>query len=118
MNNIVSYGGTDFRTEGDFALINQLLKNPRYVIPEHLRHKVVKCIEQTIDSSETKPEIKLKAVQTLAILDKHNIDLVKVAMPKRVEQTTVRQMTDEKILEMVKEITKKLPTVIQASDGS
>ena len=39
-------------------------------------------------------------------------------MPKRVEQTTVRQMTDEKILEMVKEITKKLPTVIQASDGS
>jgi hypothetical protein len=108
----VSYNPSDFSTEGDFALVNRLLQNPRYAIPEHLRHKMIKCAESVIDANDTKHETKLKAIQTLSTMDKHNIDIVKLAMPKKVEHSDVKSISDEELLKLVQDIAKRMPTVL------
>ena len=99
----------DYRTSADFGMVNKLLKNPRYEIPERLRHKVITSIERIVDSPETDSKMTLDAIKTLSMLDKINVELVKSVLPKRVEQTPVRQLTDEMLLEEVKKIMKALP---------
>lgn len=114
MSQLVSYSpnGSDLRTADDFTLINQLLKNPRYVIPERLRNKAISCIEGALDDDGNDIALKLKAIQTMSQLDKHNIDLVKIAAPKRIEQIDPRKCNDEELLKLVKEVVKKLPREI------
>lgn len=108
-----SPGSTDLRTSADYDLVARLLKYPRYKIPECLRDKVVSEIAAVIDNDENDATLKLKAISTLATLDKHNIDLVKLAMPKKTEQSIdVRKVDDEALLKLVKDIQKLLPPVI------
>ena len=102
------------QSEGDFGIINRLLKNPRYNIPEHLRSKAVASIEATFDDPENNTAIKLKAVQCLAMLDKHNIDLVKMAIPKKIEYITPSKMSDEELHEEIRNIAQCLPKPIDA----
>jgi len=115
MSELVSFSpvGSDLKTEGDFNLVNRLLRNPRYEIPERLRNKAINCIEDAIDADHD-VTIKLKAIQTMSALDKHNIDIVKIAAPKRIEQIDPRKLNDEELLKMVREVVKKLPPVIDA----
>ena len=118
MSELVSYSpvGSDIKTEGDFNMVNRLLRNPRYEIPERLRQKSVQCIEDALDADHD-ITIKLKAIQVMSQLDKHNIDIVKIAAPKRIEQIDPRKLDDEELLKMVKQIVKKLPTIIEGSSS-
>ncbi len=113
---VSSNEGSLLRTEGDFNLINQLLKSPRYNIPEHLRQKVVSCIEKALDDSENSTKLKLDAIKTLSNLEKHNIDLVKLAMPKKIETFNPKQLNDEELREMVQDVLKLLPIPIHEVD--
>ena len=116
MSELVSYSpvGSDIKTEGDFNMVNRLLRNPRYEIPERLRRKSIQCIEDALDQ-DNDIQIKLKAIQTMSQLDKHNIDIVKIAAPKRIKQIDPRKLNDEELLKMVREVVKKLPTIIEAN---
>lgn len=99
----------DYQTSADFKLINQLLKNPRYDIPEHLRHKVISSIDGIISNPDNNPKLQLDAIKTLAALDKINTDIVRAVMPKRTEVMPVRAMSEDKLLEEVQRIIRSLP---------
>lgn len=90
-------------------MLNQLLKNPRYCIPDRLRFKVVQSIETLLDDVNTPPPTLIKAMQVLATLDKLNIEIAKTVMPKRVETTAVKTLSDDVLLEKLGEVLKKLP---------
>jgi len=104
---------SEFRTEGDYAIVRKLLQNPRYEIPERLRRKVVGEIERTVDDEEADPNLKMRAISVLAQLDKHNIELVKLSMPKRIERVDPKKMDDEKLLEAVQEVLKLAPRILE-----
>lgn len=107
--NIVDPVSSDaFETKADFNMLNQLLKNPRYDIPERLRKKVIVSIERVIDCAYTDANTQLNAIRTLALLDKHNIDLAKIVMPKRVDHSP-RGLSDEQLLEALNKTLKLLP---------
>lgn len=112
---IVSPISNDFHTEGDFNLVHRLLKHPRYEIPERLRSKVVKCIEDVVDEYGIDLDVKLRAIKVLSELDKHNIDLVKIAMPKKIEHTNASNLNDEELLAKVQDIVKRLPPILDSS---
>lgn len=99
----------DYRTSADFRMVNQLLKNPRYEIPERLRNKIIGSVETLIDSPQTEDRTKLDAIKTIIALDKINVDIVKAVLPKRMEQTPVRALSDEALLEEVEKIMHSLP---------
>ena len=109
----VSPIGSDLKTEGDFNMVNRLLRNPRYDIPERLRTKAIQCIEDALED-DNDITLKLKAIQVMSTLDKHNINIVKIAAPKRIEQIDPRKLDDEELLKMVQVIVKKLPTIIES----
>ena len=97
-----------FETQADFNMLNQLLKNPRYDIPERLRKKVITSIERVVDNVDSESNTILNAIKTLALLDKHNIELAKIVMPKRVDHSA-RGLTDEQLIEALKVTLKQLP---------
>ena len=99
------------RTEGDFNLVHQLLKSPRYKIPEHLRDQAIQCISDTLSDSED-DALKLKAIQVMSALDKHNIDLVKIAMPKRIEHQDVRKLSDEQLVDELRKVVECNPQLV------
>lgn len=89
-------------------MLNQLLKNPRYDIPERLRKKVITSIERVIDNVESDSNTTLNAIKTLALLDKHNIELAKIVMPKKVDHS-VKGLSDEQLIEAIRKTVKLLP---------
>jgi len=103
--------GSSLKTEGDFDLINRLLRNPRYNIPERLRAKCIQCIEDVLDSGteDVGHGLHLKAIQTMVSLDKINVEIIKIAVPKKIE-TNVKSMNDEELLALVKDVVKRLPS--------
>jgi len=111
----VSYSpvSSDLRTEDDFALVNRLLRSPRYKIPEYLRDKVIHCITDIVDKKDSEDALKLKAIQVMSQLDKHNIDIIKLTMPKKIEAVKPQDMNDEELLVLVKEVIKKLPETLE-----
>jgi hypothetical protein len=112
---VVSPVSSDFQTEGDFNLVHRLLRHPRYEIPERLRKKVIDCVESVVDKETADDDVKLRAIKVLSELDKHNIELVKIAMPKKVEHTDVSRLNDEELLARVQDIVKRLPPVLDVS---
>ncbi len=109
--NISPHGG--FETEADFNLIHQLLKNPRYVIPERLREKAIRCIESCIDGEEVADQTKLAAIRTALDMDKINLEMIKIAMPKKVETRDITKATDEELTDLVREVLKRCPTTLE-----
>ena len=99
-------------TLDDFNLVHKLLKTPRYEIPERLRHKVVINIEKIIDHGED-DRTQIAAMKVLADFDKINLDIVKLAMPKKIEHFDPSKANDDELLVMVKKIVKQLPTVLE-----
>ena len=99
---------SDYNTTGDFQLINKLLQNPRYEIPERLRQKVIGCIDKVIsddaDSKGVSIQTQLQAIRVLAQLDKHNLDVIKLAMPHKVETTNITKLDDSDLQNLVVEI--------------
>lgn len=97
----------EYSAEGDFALVNRLLKNPRYNIPEHLRSKMVRSAEEVLDYSES-DVTKVQAIKVLNELDKRNIELVKMAMPKQHIHRPAKEMTDAEIIEVIQQTAEQM----------
>lgn len=115
MRDIKEVSPYDYSTEADFNMIIHLLKNPRYNIPAQLRDKVINCINNIVTCIDD-PKTQLAAVNTLVALDRCNIELIKIAMPKKVEHKQINKLSDEELLDALKEVQKKLPEVISHAD--
>ena len=107
--------GSELRSLGDYQLVKSLLNNPRYNIPERLRKKAITCIEDALDNVQSDDKLKLTAVKVLSELDKRNIELVKMSMPKRVEHFDPRKANDEELLKLVKNVVKLMPPTLTTS---
>lgn len=119
MNSIVSPVTGQFETVADFNLVNRLLQNPRYKIPEHLRDKVLNCCERVIDKASASNLEKLSACKTVLMADKHNLELVKMAMPKKIEHFDASKATDEELIDVLREVARKIPPTIDCGyDGN
>lgn len=103
---------SSLQTQGDFGLINQLLKNPRYKIPEHLRENVINCCDEVIKKKDSPDATKLAACRTVLLADRHNLEMIKLAMPTKIEHYNPQQATDEELIEVLKEAVKLLPPMI------
>ena len=114
----VDPNGAELRSLGDYQLVNRLLKDPRYNIPERLRNKAINAIEKTLDDAQNDDKLKLTAVKTLSDLDKRNMELIKMAMPKRVEHFDPRKANDEELMKMVQNVLKLMPTTLPAELGA
>lgn len=99
----------------DFQLIKDLMRHGGYEIPEHLRHKIINKISQTLDQ-ELKPEEFVSTVSLILRMDEHNLKMVSMAIPKKVmthnTHTNARSLSDEALLEAIQEVVKKLPPTI------
>lgn len=84
----------ELQVKKDFDLINQLLRNPLYRIPEHLRGKVMACAEKIIDYGERDVD-KLSAMKTVLMADQTNLRVVSMAMPRRINKEVDIQITDK-----------------------
>jgi len=117
VDTIVSPNSSELSTIADYNILNGLLKNPLYKIPEELRVKAIGCLEATIDDASAKTTLKLKAIGAMINMDKHNLDLVKIAMPKKIEHINPRELNDEQLLEELNKIqeqlTLKLPKMVE-----
>ncbi len=105
------------QTEGDFHLINTLLnKNPRYNIPEHIRTKMVTSCSDVLANEQAPHKIKLIATKVLAELDKRNIDILKLAIPKTVIHREAKDLTDDELEAEIVKLINKNPRLKQAVD--
>ena len=98
---------SNFQTAADFKLINDLLAKPRYSIPERLRGKVIDCIERAVDNVND-PVTAIRAVQTLTSLDKINLKIIELAIPKKTEHKDISKMSDEDLAVALKELTESV----------
>ncbi len=114
---IINSQGSDLRSLGDYHLVNRLLRDPRYNIPERLRKKAITAIETTLDDSQNDDKLKLTAVKVLSELDKRNLEIVKMSMPTRVEHFDPRKANDEELKKLVEQVLKLMPPMISAEGG-
>lgn len=112
----VSEESSGLRTLADYNILKKLLQHPQYKIPEYLRAKAINCVEKTLEDDDNSAKLKLSAINTMLSMDKHNLDLAKVAMPKKIESIDPRKMNDEELMTALQEIKTeldlKLPKVI------
>lgn len=106
MSNVVprpiSPDSSTYRTVADFDLVRKLITDHSlYKIPPGVRELI---IEQAGEVLETGTDAqKLSAAKLLMEADKINLGLVKIAMPHKVEQITVRDMSDEELEDALNE---------------
>ena len=100
---VVSHEG-EFRTEADFSLVNRLMERPRYKIPAAIRDKIIMKAGDIIDDPSLKPSTQLAAMKTILMADKHNIDLVKIAMPKKVENVDYKKLPDHELKQEIQRL--------------
>jgi len=91
----------DLKTQEDFNLVNLLLKNPLYRIPEHLRDKVLACAEKTIDDPYNKTADKLAATRTVLLADQMNLKMINMVMPKRTyQEVNIRKIDTRELIKL------------------
>lgn len=95
-----------FRTVGDFALVHKLLKDHAlYNIPDTMRDGIINSVKEVFDDPESTLSQKMVASKLILEMDKRNIDIVKIAMPHKVEHTQVQNMSDEELENELRTIT-------------
>lgn len=106
-----------FRTQAEFSMVRKLLTTPRYEIPEHLRKQLVEDAADVSKNCED-PKTRIAAMRVLAELDKINVEIVKISMPKRVEHThRAADLTMEELEDLARKATKFVEgTVTNARD--
>jgi len=97
-----------FATQGDFQLVNNLLKNPRYEIPEHLRKKVIASAEGALDNHDASDATKLAASRVILEADKRNLDVIKLIVPKQHVHREVKDLPTEELEAVVIEAYNRL----------
>ncbi len=103
---------SNLETMDDFKLVHKLLGKPRYEIPNRLRDKVIRSIENTVDFNDD-DRTKIAAIKVLADLDKINLELVKIAMPKKIEHFDPSKVNDDELLAAVKAIAAKSQNILE-----
>lgn len=98
----------EYETQGDFSLINTLMKNPRYDIPEHLRKKVIQSAENSLDSLEASDATKLAAARLILEADKRNIEIMKLIIPQQHVHKNVKELPTEELEAIILEAHDKL----------
>lgn len=98
----------EFKEQGDFQLVNKLLQNPRYDIPEHLRKKVIGSAEHSLDSPESSVACKLAAARLILEADKRNLELIKLVIPKVIIHKEIKDHTTEELEAIVVEAYDKI----------
>ena len=104
---------SEINTLADFRLVNFLLSKPRYNIPEHLRDKAIKAVEKLLDREFVKDSTRVQAIRTLALMDKINVEIVKLSMPKKIEKTDPKKLTDEELVEKLR----NFADLLKSQDG-
>lgn len=69
-----------------------------------MRQKVIGCIDKVISDDDEPTQTQLQAIRVLAQLDKHNLDVIKLAMPHKVETTSITKLDDSALQNLVVEI--------------
>lgn len=101
----VSHNPSDFRTESDYDLLQRLLADPIFKIPEHLPQKIMNEISIVMDDPNIEHTTKISAINTIIKLQKLNLDAVKMVMPHRTETVVdVRKLTDEELMEQLSKV--------------
>ncbi len=101
----------DFQTKDDFALINTLMRSSRYDIPERLRKKIIGMASNKIEDESAEFPDQLSAAKLILECDKRNMDLLKIAMPTKVEHLNVQKASTEVLREAITEALKLMPTI-------
>ena len=94
------------------------MRTPRYSIPEHLRNKIMASVETALDDPEAPHSQKLAAARVALEADKVNLELLKLALPKKVHHFDIKAASNEELLEAIKETQKLLPMVPRIIDQS
>ena len=103
-----------YQTADDFDLVTRLLENtPGYEIPQEARKAIIYECQKAITSetsagpwdSGISMTDKLAAMRVILMADKHNLDMVKVVMPRKQEVTiNCQKLSDQDLKAMAKEI--------------
>ena len=101
-DSVVSPVPNQFGTLADMRLINDLMKNSRYEIPEHLRHQVISSAGKIIENPESRNAEVLAASKVILEADKRNMEMVKMCMPKVNVNFNPKQATTEELETVVR----------------
>ena len=104
----------EFDSLADMDLVQKLLKNPLYDIPERLRKKILGGAEKLMDKfsiGESSDAAFIAARRLVLEADKRNLALVKMVIPKKIEHKVVKDYTTEELVQLVREAQKLLPVL-------
>lgn len=96
----------ELKVKEDFDLVNKLLRDPLYKIPDHLRQLVVESAGEILADPGSDSSVRIAASRTVLAMDKTNLDMIKLVMPRRVEQKTdieIKDQSTEDLLKLVKD---------------
>ena len=113
---IVSSDSTEFETQADFNLVHKLLKNSLYDIPSEYRTAVLQSAARVLTDSNIPAITQLAAGRVILECDKRNLELVKIAMPKKTISRNVGEMTSEELTRIILEAASKIKTDLPILD--
>lgn len=116
MSDIVSADPTEFHTEADFAMVHKLLQNALYKIPPEYREAVLGSAATILTDVEIPAMTRLAASRVIIECDKINLDLVKLAMPKKVITRSVTDMTSDELKKVILEAAAHLQSALPILD--
>lgn len=102
---------SDYHSSSDMGMIHNLLKtHSLYNIPNHLRAKVIKTADRIMDDED--PRAAITGARVILECDKRNIDVVKLAIPKKVEVRNIQEQTTEELHQLLKDTLRDHPELI------
>jgi len=108
----------EYETKDDFGMVRGLLRRGPYQIPDRLREKIISSAERVIDNLDIDPKIMLSAAKLMVDCDRINVEMIKLAIPKKIETFNARGATDAQLLEAIQKTTKLLPRIIEHGEDS
>lgn len=84
-------------------MVHRLLQNALYKIPENYREAVLGSAANILSDDNIPAMTRLAASRVIIECDKINLDLVKIAMPKKVITRNVTEMTSDELKKVILE---------------
>jgi hypothetical protein len=92
---------TTYNTPDDVNMVQQLMKNPRYDIPVHLRNKIIEGAGEILSEEGTTVKEKIDAAKLVLECDKRNVDFLKIMVPKTIKHEHIGQKSTEELRKIV-----------------
>jgi len=112
---IVSSESTQFSTEADMQIVRTLLRDPLYKIPEHIRDTIVTESAKMLGGDS--PKFKAIGARLLLEMDKRNLELLRLVVPRKVEHIDVKQKTTAELIEIVERAKALMPPMAETIDA-